>query len=309
MVLEDKFGRPLLNLRVSLTQRCNLHCPYCHREGQEKRPENSVVEMTTDEIVRIVRVAVGLGIADIKLTGGEPLLRRDILSIIQGIASIKGLKDLSMTTNGTLLAPLARHLHNYGLQRVNVNIPTLNYTTYRVLLGGDLRNVLDGIGEAVDAGFSPVKLNMLVLKGVNDGEIWRMADYARESETVLQLIELEPINVSKEYFAKYHVTLDAFEEELKAKAVGVKVREFMQNRRVYSLPEVDVELIRPTENTEFCLHCSRLRVTSDGRLKPCLMRKDNLVDVLTPIRKGANDEEIAGLFRLTCQIREPYYRS
>lgn len=309
MVLEDKFGRPLLNLRVSLTQRCNLHCPYCHREGQEKRPENSVVEMTVDEVVRIVRVAVGLGIADIKLTGGEPLLRQDILSIIQGIASIKGLKDLSMTTNGTLLAPLARHLYNYGLQRVNVNIPTLNQRTYRDLLGGDLRNVLDGIGEAVDAGFSPVKLNMLVLKGVNEDEVWRMANYARESGTILQLIELEPINVSKEYFAKYHVTLDAFEEELKTKAVGVKVREFMQNRRVYSLPGVDVELIRPTENTEFCLHCSRLRVTSDGQLKPCLMRKDNLVDVLTPMRKGASDEEIAGLFRLTCQMREPYYRS
>jgi cyclic pyranopterin phosphate synthase len=263
--------------------------------------------MTSDEIVRITRIAVGLGVADIKLTGGEPLLRRDILSIIQGIASIEGLKDLSMTTNGTFLAPLARHLHNYGLQRVNINIPTLNHKTYRDLLGGDLRNVLDGVGEAVDAGFSPVKLNMLILKGVNDGEIWRMAEFARESGTVLQLIELEPINVSKEYFATYHVTLDAFEEELKAKAVGVKVRELMQNRRVYSLPGVDVELIRPMENTEFCLHCSRLRVTSDGRLKPCLMRKDNLVDVLTPMRNGASDEEIARLFRLTCQIREPYY--
>jgi len=308
MVLEDKFGRPLLNLRISITQRCNLHCPYCHREGQEKRPENSVIEMTSDEIVRITRIAVDLDIAGIKLTGGEPLLRRDILSIIQGIASIEGLKDLSMTTNGTLLAPLARHLHNYGLQRVNINIPTLNHKTYRDLLGGDLRNVLDGVGEAVDAGFSPVKLNMLILKGVNDGEIWRMVEFARESGTVLQLIELEPINVSKEYFATYHVKLDAFEEELKAKAVGVKVREFMQNRRVYSLPGVDVELIRPTENTEFCLHCSRLRVTSDGRLKPCLMRKDNLVDVLTPMRNGASDEEIARLFRLTCQIREPYYR-
>lgn len=309
MVLKDRFDRPLLNLRVSVTQRCNLHCPYCHREGQEKRPENSVIEMTSDEIVRIVRVAVGLGIADIKLTGGEPLLRRDILSIIRGIASIKGLRDFSITTNGTLLAPLARHLRNYGLQRVNVNIPTLNHKTYRDLLGGDLRTVLDGISEAVDAGFSPVKLNMLVLKGVNDSEVWQMADYARESGTVLQLIELEPINVSKEYFAKYHMTLDTFEEEFTAKATGVKVREFMHNRRIYSLPGVDVELIRPTENTEFCLHCSRLRVTSDGRLKPCLMRKDNLVDVLTPMRNGANDEELAGFFRLTCQLREPYYRS
>jgi cyclic pyranopterin phosphate synthase len=308
MVLKDSFGRPLLNLRISVTQKCNLHCPYCHREGEEKKPGDSVVEMSVEEIVRVVRVAANFGIGHVKITGGEPLLRQDILSIVKNIASLNGLRDLSMTTNGTLLAPLARHLWNYGLKRVNVNIPTLNPGIYRDLLGGDLRNALEGIAEAVDAGLHPVKLNMLVLRGVNDDEIWRMADFAKESGVVLQLIELEPINVSQEYFAKYHAPLDAVEAELKGKAVSVKEREFMQNRRVYSLLGVDVEVIRPTENTEFCLHCARLRVTSDGKLKPCLMRKDNLVNVLTPMRDGASDEEIAELFRLACQRREPYFR-
>jgi cyclic pyranopterin phosphate synthase len=310
MVLKDRFGRSLVNLRVSVTQRCNLRCPYCHREGEEKRVGDAVVEMSVDEIVRLVRIAVSLGINHVKITGGEPLLRPEILSIVKNISVLEGLKDLSMTTNGTLLAPLARHLHNYGLKRLNVNIPTLDSGTYRNLTGGDLRTVLDGIGEAVDSGLRPVKLNMLVLRGVNDGEVWRMADFAKETGTVLQLIELEPINVSEEYFDEYHVALDVVEEELKAKAVSIKSREFMQNRRVYSLPDgVVVEAIRPIENTEFCLHCARLRVTSDGKLKPCLMRKDNLVDVLTPMRRGADDEEIAGLFRLVCQLREPYYRA
>ena len=174
MVLFDSCGRPTLNLRVSLTQRCNLRCPYCHREGQT--PGSGQREMTAEEVVRIVRVAVGLGINRVKLTGGEPLLRDDIVEIVSGLAKIRGLRDLSMTTNGTRLTVLAKPLRIAGLRRVNVNLPSLDEKTFSELNGGSLSDVLSGVGAAVKAGLYPVKLNMLVLRGVNEHEVAGMMD-------------------------------------------------------------------------------------------------------------------------------------
>jgi len=305
-MLYDNFGRPVLNLRVSLTQRCNYRCPYCHREGEAVSP---LTEMSFDEVVRIVRVAVSLGISRVKLTGGEPLLRSDILEIVKEIAELRGLRDLSMTTNGTLLSSLAKELRQNGLRRVNVNFPTLDAKIYWELTGGNLKDALEGIGAAVEAGLYPVKLNMLVLLGVNEKEIFRMIGFARRSETILQLIELEPVNVDTSYYLRFHYALDGVEAELEKQALQVRARGDMQNRRVYFLPGVKVEVVRPVENTEFCGRCARLRVTSDGRLKPCLMRNDNLVDVLTPMRNGADDEELRQLFMEAVRRREPYYRA
>lgn len=308
-MIKDSFGRPLLNLRVSVTQRCNLHCPYCHREGEEKHVGNSATEMTPEEIVRIVRVAVGLGMRRVKITGGEPLLRTDILDIVKGITGIHGLKDLSMTTNGALLSNYAARLRLNGLMRVNVNIPTLNSETYHKLVDGNLKDVLNGIEAAIEAELSPVKLNMLILKGVNDKDIPEMMRFAGESGAVLQLIELEPVNVSRAYYERYYFALDEEEAKLKNKAVKIETRGDMQNRHMYYLPNVKVEVIHPIENTEFCARCTRLRVTSDGKLKPCLMKKTGLVDVLTPIRKGEDDDMIKQLFMEVCRGREPYYKA
>jgi cyclic pyranopterin phosphate synthase len=304
-MIHDDHGRPVLNLRISVTQRCNLRCPYCHREGEAANPST---EMTKDEIVRIVRVAVGLGISRVKLTGGEPLLRSDILEIVKDIAGLRGLRNLSMTSNGTNLASLAKGLRKSGLNRVNISIPSLDARTYRALMGGNLRDVLRGIKAAVDAELFPTKLNMLVLKNVNDHEIPKMISFAERTDTILQLIELEPLNISVSYYKRYHCALDAVEKELKKQARRVVTRGDMQNRRVYFLPRVKVEVVCPIENTEFCLYCTRLRVTSDGWLKPCLMRNDNLVDVLTPLRNGVDDEELRRLFLVAVKRREPYYK-
>jgi len=304
-MIRDDYGRPVLNLRVSVTQRCNLRCPYCHREGEVANPST---EMTKDEIVRIVGVAVGLGISRVKLTGGEPLLRSDISDIVKGISSLRGLRDLSMTTNGTSLASRAKGLREGGLNRVNISIPSLDAETYRELMGGNLRDVLRGIRAAVDAELFPVKLNMLVLRNVNDHDIPKMISFAERTGTILQLIELEPLNITASYFKRYHYALDAVEEELKKQARRVVTRGDMQNRRVYFLPRVKIEVVPPIENTEFCLYCTRLRVTSDGWLKPCLMRNDNLVNVLTPLRNGADDEELERLFLEAVKRREPYYK-
>jgi len=306
-MIRDNYGRPTLNLRISVTQRCNLNCVYCHREGQT--PVTLFpTEMAPDEIIRLTRIALSLGISRVKLTGGEPLLRPDILQIVMGIAELRGLRDLSMTTNGNLLAAQAEALRKGGLMRLNVNLPTLNSRTYQELNGGDLKDIIEGIRAAVNAGLHPVKLNMLVLQGVNDGEIPRMIRFAKDSGTILQLIELEPVNVEPSFYSRYHEPLNAVEADLEARALRVKTREDMQNRRVYFLPEAKVEVIRPTENTEFCSRCTRLRLTSDGKLKPCLMRNDNLVDILTPLRGGADDKTLTQLFTEAIKRREPYYK-
>ncbi|MEM3628678.1 MAG: GTP 3',8-cyclase MoaA [Candidatus Bathyarchaeia archaeon] len=305
MVLVDSHGRPLLNLRMVLTRPCNLHCSFCHAEGEDKYAEN-LGEMTAEEIVRIAKIAVSLGVSKIKLTGGEPLMRKDITQIVRGIASLTGLEELSMTTNGTLLEPLAKELKANGLKRVNINLPTIDGETYCKLTGGKLENVLRGVKAAIEAGLNPVKLNMLVLKGVNDMHVQGMIDFARESGAVLQLIELEPVNISREYYETYHKPLDEYEEMLRQKALEIENRKTMQNRRVYHLPDLKVEVVHPIENTDFCMHCTRMRVTSDGKLKPCLMRNDNTVDVLTPMRNGATDEELIELFKLANKRRQPY---
>jgi cyclic pyranopterin phosphate synthase len=308
MVLTDNCGRPLLNLRIAITQRCNFRCDYCHKEG-EGCSRGTCEEMAVDEIVRIARIAVSLDISRIKLTGGEPLMRKDLCDIVKGISGISGLRDLSMTTNGSLLASEAKRLRECGLRRVNVSLPTLNAEAYEKLTDGKLENTLEGIKAAVDAGFNPVKLNMVVLNGINVDAVPEMMNFARQTGTILQLIELDPVNVDDDYFSTYHRLLDEHEEMLKQKAVRVETRKFMHNRHIYHLPDVTVEVVHPTENREFCAHCTRIRVTSDGKLKTCLMRNDNLLDILMPIRRGANDEEIKALFLRANQIREPYNKS
>jgi len=309
MSLTDNCGRPLLNLRISITQRCNIHCVYCHREGEVQRANRSAEKMSVEEIVRIAKIAISLGIARIKLTGGEPLMRKDLPEIVAGIAAVPGLKDLSLTTNGLLLGGMAKELRECGLKRVNVSLPTLNAETYRKLAGGNLEDALAGVKAAIEAGFCPVKLNMVLLKGVNVGDVPEMIEYARQTGVVLQLIELDPINVSSAYYSAHHRSLDEQEDMLRGKAVTIEKRQFMHNRLIYHLPNVTVEVVHPIENSDFCMHCTRMRVTSDGKLKPCLMRNDNLTDILTPIRKGASDEQLKQLFIKANLLREPYNKS
>lgn len=265
--------------------------------------------MALQEIVRIAKIAVDLGIARIKLTGGEPLMRKDLPEIVSGITAISCLKDLSLTTNGLLLSGMARDLHERGLKRVNISLPTLNPDTYRKLTGGNLQDALRGVKAAITAGFCPVKLNMVILKDVNVGDVPEMIEYAAQNGVILQLIELDPINVSDNYYATHHRSLDEQEKLLREKAVTVEQRPFMHNRLIYHLPNVTVEAVHPIENSDFCMHCTRMRVTSDGKLKPCLMRNDNLTDILTPMRLGASDQQLKQLFIAANALREPYNKS
>lgn len=310
MSLTDNCGRPLLNLRISITQRCNNRCAYCHREGEVQRANRSAELMSVQEIVRMAKIAVGLGIARVKLTGGEPLMRKDLPEIVAGIAKVQGLRDLSLTTNGLLLGGgMAKKLRDCGLRRVNISLPSLNPETYRKLTGGKLEDALEGVNAAIEAGFCPVKLNMVVLKDVNVGDVPDLIDYAGRNNIVLQLIELDPVNVGDKYYLEHHRSLDEQEDMLRAQAVTIEKRPFMHNRLIYHLPNATVEVVKPIENSDFCMHCTRMRITSDGKLKPCLMRNDNLTDILTPIRNGASDEELKKLFVKANLLREPYNKS
>jgi GTP 3',8-cyclase len=263
--------------------------------------------MSVEEIVRMAKIAVGLGIAKVKLTGGEPLMRKDLPEIVSGIAAVPNLKDLSLTTNGLLLGDgMAKKLRECGLKRVNISLPSLNPKTYHKLTGGKLEAALEGVKAAIKAGFCPVKLNMVVLNDVNVGDVPDLIEYAGRMGIVLQLIELDPVNVGDKYYMEHHRSLDEQETMLREKAVTIEKRPFMHNRLIYHLQNATVEVIHPIENNDFCMHCTRMRITSDGKLKPCLMRNDNLTDILTPIRENASDEQLKELFIKANLLREPY---
>ena len=306
-MITDPYGRPVKSIRISVTQRCNLSCFYCHMEGE--RLQTNPTEMAPQEIERIVEVAASFGVDNVKLTGGEPLLRKDIKEIVKRISGVPGIIEVSMTTNGTLLEGAAGQLKEAGLTRVNVSLDTVKPETYRMITGFDLLDaVISGIREAVEVGLSPVKVNMVLMKGVNDDQVWEMVDFARENNLILQLIELEASKENlNEVYMRRHLDLAEIENELNRRAEKVIVRE-MHHRRKYLLREgVEVEVVRPMHNTEFCQYCNRLRVTSDGKLKPCLFRDDNLVDILGPIRRGAKEADLRKLFLEAVRRRKPYF--
>jgi len=301
--ISDSHGRPFLNFRISVTQRCNLRCSYCHREGHH----GSSDEMTPGEIARIARIAGELGAGNVKLTGGEPLTRKDIVEIVRFLHDAGTIKETSMVTNGTLLtSSLARSLRQNGLARLNVNIPSVESQTYERLTGGRLQDAIEGIRAALSAGLFPVKVNMLILKNVNNDQVDSMLSFCSKTGVVLQIIELEPLNLDAEYYSRHHLPLDDIEKRISAEARKVEVRRTMHGRKVYHLRDATVEIVRPVDNTEFCLRCTRMRLTSDGRLKSCLMRSDDLIDFLGPMRAGASDQELRNIMVGAVRRRQPF---
>jgi len=306
-IITDVFGRRVTNLRISITARCNLNCFYCHREGRKKKNEHSEREMTSDEIERIARIACSaLGIKSIKITGGEPLMRRDVFDIVHGIAEIPQIRDVSLTTNAILLTDdTALRLRECGLDRINVSCD------FPQFLEKDKGALRSAVIAAEGARLIPIKINMLVLRGTNHELVRKMMELLENEfpkSCVLQLIEL--INMGDSYFYETnHYDLKVLEKGLLTRATEVVERRF-QSRKKYLMPSgLWVEVVRPMHNTDFCASCTRIRVTSDGFIKPCLMRDDNLVDVLSPLRAGASDEELEELFATTARnLREPFWK-
>jgi len=296
--LIDTYGRKIKSLRISVTPNCNQNCIYCHREGQKKAKEcEKNLEIGADEIVKVVCAASFFGVDKIKFSGGEPLVRADFLDII---AALPELKDISATTNGTLLSKYAYELKEAGLDRINISLDSLDCEKYALITGSNkdtLSKVVEGIDSAIEAKLMPIKLNMVLLDGINDSEISQMIEFARPRSLILQLIELMDFN----NISQYQVDMSRIEEILESQATRVKYRE-MHRRKKYFIDGVEVEVVRPIDNSEFCANCSRLRLTSDGMLKPCLLRNDNLMDI-----KGLTENEIRDALKLVVSRREPFY--
>ena len=303
-VVKDKFDRPILSLRITLTNRCNVNCIYCHHDGMR----SSKNEMTPDEIYKICQIAKRIGVRKIRLSGGEPLIRKDIVEIVSKINSI-GFNDISITTNGILLEKYAKDLKEAGLDRVNVSFDTLNPETYEFITKKDyLEAAKKGILKSVEVGLYPVKINMVIMKDINEHEIKDMFNFCKDNDMVLQLIELiESENCDDDKFsAEYHYKLDMIEERLSDIADDVKEREFMQGRKKYYINGGEIEVVKPVDNSKFCANCTRLRVTPDGKIKPCLLRNDNLVDIITDIRNDESDEKLEEIFLKGIDKREPF---
>lgn len=292
MFLKDSYNRPVTNLRISLTSKCNLKCKYCHREGEVSPKE----EISLNDISEILKTAAKFNMNSVKFTGGEPTLRKDIVEIIHAVPSSM---EASMTTNGTLLAPIAQDLKDAGLSRVNISIDSLNPDKYNEICGRDyLSNVLEGIDASVNAGLTPVKLNVVLLKGCNDDEVEDFISYVSgKKEIILQFIELMDLN------DKNHESyISSLEEDLKSRSKTILTRR-MHHRKKYCIEGAEVEIVRPMHNNEFCAFCNRLRVTSDGELKPCLLRHDNHLNI-----KGKSGVQLEELFKVAVKRREPFFK-
>ncbi len=291
-MLVDEYGRRITNLRIAVTMKCNLRCIYCHREGEKE----SGKEMSLEEIVEIAKAFRELGIRKVKITGGEPLLRRDICDIV---SSMPEFQEISITTNGTLLSKLAEDLKDAGLDRINVSLDSLRGDVYRFITGGDVEKVVDGIISACNADLTPVKINMVVMKGLNDDQIEEMMEFvsslnSEEVRAILQVIEILRLQPLK----KYYVDISKVERKIASMAEAVVLRE-MHFRKQYKIGNVVIEFVKPCR--EFCMHCNRIRVTSDRKIKPCLMR-DECIDA-----RGLRGEELIEAIKKAVKIRKPYY--
>ena len=301
-------------MRISVTQECNLDCFYCHHEGENGGLNpNENCHMTPREIEKITQIASQIGIEKLKITGGEPLLRKDIVDIVKN--SSKHMKEVSMTTNGVLLNKYAEALKSAGLKRVNVSFDAIDPATFQRITNKDAFNeVRRGISAAIESGLSPVKLNMVILKGINEKNIMQAIEYSSKIGAILQLIEFES---SKEeegnnIFRNHYFDLIPTEKKLQERAEEIKERR-MHRRKKYIIPsqnngKAEIEVVRSMHNSRFCENCTRLRVTSSGQLKPCLLSNGDHIDLIGPLRNGARDEDIIQLFELAIMKKEPYWR-
>ncbi|WP_033099921.1 MULTISPECIES: GTP 3',8-cyclase MoaA [Thermoactinomyces] len=294
----DSLGRPLRDLRISVTDRCNFRCRYCMPEelfgsGFSFLPKEKL--LTFEEIVRLAHIFTELGVSKIRITGGEPLLRQGIVHLIEMLADIKPLQDLAMTTNGVLLTKFAAPLKQAGLKRINVSLDTLRDDTFHRLNSRNysVRDVLQGIEAAQKAGLS-VKVNMVVIKGVNDTEIVEVARYFRERELVVRFIEFMDVGNSNGWNADQVISkqeiISRIHAEMPLEAINPAYFGEVATRYRYQGTETEVGMI-PSITQPFCSSCTRLRLSSDGFLYTCLFATEgfNLRDFM---RQGADDEKL-----------------
>lgn len=281
----DSFGRRINYLRISLTDRCNLRCKYCMPEtGINKFPHEEMLKL--EEIYKIVNAFVDLGIDKIRFTGGEPLVRNGITNLISKISELDRVKELTMTTNGTLLKKYAKDLKEAGLNRVNISLDTLNEEKYRdITRGGNLKDVLEGIEEAKKVGLTPIKINTVLIGGFNDDEIEDLVNLTVNEEIDVRFIELMPIGQAASWAEEKFISNDIVLEKVKS-LIPLPKEDISSPAVYYKLPNSKgrVGIINPI-SCKFCKHCNRVRLTSRGQLKLCL-HSDKEIDLKEALEKG-----------------------
>jgi cyclic pyranopterin phosphate synthase len=309
----DRLNRPLRDLRVSVTDRCNFRCPYCmpaevFGKGFAFMPRAEV--LTFEEIARFARVAAGFGVAKVRLTGGEPLVRRDIEHLVRMIATIEGV-EIALTTNGAALAAKAGALREAGLSRVTVSLDSLDDAVFRELngVGMPLARVLDGIAAARRAGFRPIRLNTVVKRGVNDGGLLDLATYARENGDVVRFIEYMDVGTTNGWRLDDVVpaaqVLEMIDARYPLEPVAARYPGEVARRYRYRDGGGEIGVIASVTQP-FCQGCTRARLTSDGRLITCLFAAAGH-DVRSVLRAGDDDAELSRLLTRVWGAREDRY--
>ncbi len=293
----DRFGRKIHYLRISLTDHCNLRCVYCMPEDMTFRPNREL--MQDDEVLLLVRLFTRLGFDKFRLTGGEPTVRLHIVELVHEIASIPGVRSLSMTTNGVLLSRLAEPLAKAGLQRVNISLDSLDLEKFhRLTRWGSLADVWEGILAAERAGLTPIKLNTVVVRGYNEADVVDLARLTLEHPWQVRFIEMMPFAGATDLQLKQVVKADDIQRAIETALGPLQIAnggELDGEARLYRLPGACGEIgFISSVTVPFCAACTRARLTADGRLRLCLLREGE-VDLLTPLRSGASLEDLRQL--------------
>ena len=312
--LVDSHGRTLRDLRVSLTDRCNFRCLYClpeteaaqnfYRGRWAKMPESKPIVqqwvpkshlLSFEEIERVIRLAARLGITKIRLTGGEPLLRQEIEKLVERIATIPGIEDLAMTTNGFLFAKKARALRSAGLRRVSFSMDSLDRDNFKKMTGRDgLDSVLKGIQLAKELGFAPVKVNAVVIRDINDHEIESLVAFARDLDVSLRFIEFMPLDSARAWQREMVVTgpeiLRRLQARFNLRLAPSDNPSSTSKRWVHADGHGEIGIIAPVSEP-FCGHCNRIRLTADGKIRTCLFSVHEH-DLRSQLRGNVSDEEL-----------------
>ena len=301
----DHYHREITYLRVSVTDRCNLRCVYCV-PARNFQPLNHHDILTFEETKAIIEAAVAVGIRKVRFTGGDPLVRKGIVNLVESVTCLKGLKDVSITTNGILLKELAGPLFSAGIRRINVSLDTLNPLTFRKITGIDaFHDVIEGIEVAESVGFSPIRINVVVMKGMNDSELEAFAEMSVTKPYQVRFIEYMPIGNDHVWTPEKFIPTAEMKGRIEKLGPLMLLQRSQWDGPVerYRLSESrgEIGFISPLSQ-HFCPCCDRLRLTADGKLRPCLFSQTE-VDIKTPMRTGANAAQLEQLIQQAIDIK------
>ena len=305
--MQDRYGHRISYLRVSITDRCNERCTYCMpHELQEWLPRDEI--LTFEETLRLIRVAAELGVSKLRITGGEPLTRRGVLDLIREVPKIRGIRDIGLSTNGTLLGrevepglTMAHALRNASVRSVNISLDTLSRGVYSQITGRDLHSqVLDGIDAAIAAGFDLIKLNCVLMRGRNEDQLIPLIEFAATRNLILRFIEMMPVSTSEVLDDKNFMSIFEAKRSIESHYGNLIPEPEFRTNGPASYHQIAgrqqrIGFIGAMTNLHFCESCNKLRLTCDGKLRPCLGSYLEF-DIMKPLRAGASDDELRQFF-------------